>query len=236
MKSCIAIITLSLIPVVSTTALGGIISIEDRRSAYITTSVSQEDVFEIQYSNPNQTLDEQIERTNIDPLAGSAISSLNYQSSLSLSQFSSSASISSAATTFGTGLNSWSNAGFRNSVVFTLDSTTTFSIAGSISGSSQTGGTYLFMNQLDEHGEIVDQAFNRSVLNNSLDIDSTLTLSAGTYSFLAYSWSYAGILDYNSSDSAAAAHDITVTVIPAPASTALFLLGGTAMMARRRRG
>jgi hypothetical protein len=231
-----------LIPIILTsTALAHITTLQDNRYAYATVTLNNgpdtpqtEEQIERFYSNPFQTLNESFDLAITNPAVGSASSSTAYESSLSTTQFSSSASISSNITTLPTGLVAGALAGFSNRVEFTLDDTTTFQIAGFLSGSGSIGGSILLFANITDDGESSESFFTQSAFNTTRQLNTFLTLEAGDYSFTTLSFTSSAALEYNQSVSSLAAHEITITVIPTPATTAL-LIFATPLLTRRRR-
>jgi len=222
-------------------AIADITTLQDNRYAYATVTLNNgpgtpqtEDRIERFYSNPFQTLNESFDLSITNPAVGSASASTAYESSLSTTRFSSSASISSSITTLPTGLVAGALAGFSNRVEFTLDDTTTFQIAGFLSGSGSIGGSILLFANITDDGQSSESLFTQSAFNTTRQLNTFLTLEAGDYSFTTLSFTSSAALEYNQSVSSLAAHEITITVIPTPATTALLFLTSPLLTRRRR--
>lgn len=234
-----------LIPILLTqTSLAGITHIEDRRNANaildlfgepssINPSIS--DSTFLFYNNPNEVLNHSINSSITDPIIGSSNTSITYESSLSTTRFYSSVTASATATTLEGGNIAFANTGFGNRVLFTLNNTTTFQIRGFLSGEESAGGTQLVFGSVVDDSDIWPTVFSASAFDGTYEIDSQLTLEAGEYYFSTVSFASAVAASNNQTAFAQAAHEITVTVVPAPASAALLFLTGSVIITRRHR-
>ena len=236
--------TAILIPIIlASTAHADITHIEDRRGANsilelfgnpgsVDPSFSDSTFFF--YNDFNQVLNQTIDSSLADPIIGNASSSLTYESSISTTRFYSSMTASANATTLENGNIVFANTAFGNRVQFTLDQTTTFHIEGFLSSEANGGSNLVFSSVIDD-GNVEPGILHLYAYNSTLEIDTFLTLQAGEYSYTTTSFSSASAIGNNQTDFGLAAHDITVTVIPTPASTALLFLAGSTLITRRRR-
>ncbi|MBL4698710.1 MAG: PEP-CTERM sorting domain-containing protein [Phycisphaerales bacterium] len=229
MKTAVLIIPLCL----TTIAPAGIINIDDQRFARVVSYVREgivADTYAVLYlPNGNPIFSGDLDHTVTMGNAGLAHSTMIYSSSFSDSIFQSQASVSSNAALNVFNGSSWSTAAVGTHIFFTIDETTTFQIDGTLSSTGNWGVSEVaFLNT-----DLENFFFARSA-DDSLDIHATLTLEAGEYHYYAKSVSSATGVE-NLINPSLAAHNITVTVIPAPASTALLLLTGSTLITRRRR-
>lgn len=233
-----------LIPIILTqTTLADITHIEDNRSFNSILGLhggqgvpSVDDSTIVEYNNFNQNLFDSFSNTISDPIIGIASTSLEFESSISQNQFYSNATASASATTLPGGSIASANTAFVNSVYFTVDETTTFHINGFISGTdSFAGQSIVNFSSRNGDGNYIDTIFELYSNEQTLSINTTIELEAGHYSFFALTYASTHALAPNESLSATASHDITVTVIPTPASSALILLAGSTILTCRRR-
>jgi len=233
-----------IIPVIlSQTALAGITHLEDHRSFNSILGLQGgqgvpqvDDSTQITYNDFSQNLFHSFTNSISDPIIGSATSNIEFESSISHTQFYSNATTSASSATLPGGSIAFANTAFSNSVYFTVDETTTFHVNGFISGTdSFSGQSVLNFSSRNDVGDHIDTVFELYSNDQTISLDTTVVLEAGHYSFFALSYASTHAVELSQSVSAASAHEITVTVVPAPSSAALLLLTGSTLMTRRRR-
>ena len=198
-----------------------------------TTTIDDERI--VYFNDFDQVIIDSLENSISDPVIGNANTSVDFESSITHTEFYSNATTSASATTFEGGSIAFANMAVFNSVYFTIDETTNFNINGFVSGSNSTSESVINFSSRTENGDYIDTIFDQYSFNQTISINTTLELEAGAYSFFALSYASPSAFESNRSFSGTAAHEITVTVVPTPASSALLFLASSTLLIRRRR-
>tara|TARA_R110002073_G_scaffold118918_1_gene258371 strand:+ start:227486 stop:228202 length:717 start_codon:yes stop_codon:yes gene_type:complete len=185
----------------------------------------------VEYHNINQ----QLSHTFSNTIASQASSNIEFESTITNTRFYSNAAASASTTTLSGNRFVGVNTAFGNFVTFTLDTTTTLQVQGYLTGSGYLGGSMVSFSKLVANQDTADIVYRHLKFSGTINVQDTITLEAGEYSYQTMSFASAFSSSPYTSESSEASHEITVTVVPTPASSALLFLASSTILIRRRR-
>ena len=161
---------------------------------------------------------------------GNASANIEYQSTITNSTITSNANISAVSE----GFESYAvvDAGVFDRFNFTIQQTTVLHIQGTISASGLSASSFIEISDISN--PTPSNIYIDAVSNDTLYIDQLLTLDPSTYNFSLTSSIFLLVGESGESYQSNAAHNIAVTIVPAPSSLLIPLLGLIPLANRRR--